>query len=35
MGAELIHEFIFGSTGNVQEASSWLMEQLLDLNSPH
>lgn len=32
--AELIHRFVFGSTGDVQEASSWLMEQLLDVNRP-
>lgn len=35
VGTELIHGLIFGSTGDVQEASSWLMEQLLDVDSPH
>lgn len=35
VGAELIHRLIFGSTKDVQEASSWVMEQLLDVNSPH
>lgn len=35
VGAELICKYIFGTAGDVQEACSWLVEQVLDVNSPN